>query len=283
MVCSHLDVTKDPDDPIVKVQNVQIVNGCQTSVTLREAQKDGKLQDDVRVLTKIYQLSDVDLINKIVLATNNQNSIVSRDLFANDKSQILIQQSIQQQLELFYEKKRGEARANKVPRSNTIDSEKAGQAYLAIVKKLPTVSRAQKYRIYEGSIYDEVFKKSAPLKLALCYYLYEFCKKEGRKRARALTKGEDQHSLLTYGVFHLSRAFAYFVFKSESLPNDDAKIISLVKRLRDKPERFAKPFEQSVRTCLRVLRKAKAASANNYFKSQLAQDQLTAAITRLAK
>ncbi len=281
MVCSHLDVIKDPDESLVKVENVQIINGCQTSVTLREAKKEGALQDEVRVLTKIYQLTDAGLINNIVLATNNQNSIVSRDLFANDESQILIQQSIEQKLGLFYEKKRGEARAKKIQRTNTIDSEKAGQAYLAIVKKLPTISRAQKYRIYEGGIYYDVFRKSHPLRLALCYYLYEYCKKEGRKKAKALTKGEEQHSLLTYGVFHLSRAFAYFVFNSETLPSDEAKVISQIKLLRDKPEKFAKSFALAVKISLRVLKKAKAASANNYFKSQLAQDQLTAAIAKL--
>ncbi len=281
MVCSHLDVIKDPDEPVVKVKNVQIINGCQTSVTLREAANAKKLSPAVRVLAKIYQLEDPALISKIVLASNNQNSIVSRDLYSNDESQSLIQQTIENKLGLFYERKRGEARSKGHAKSKIIDSEKAGQAYLAIKKKLPTISRAQKYRIYESDLYVDIFKNSNPLQLALCYYIYEYCKKEGLKEAKAKQKGESVHSLLTYGVFHLSRAFAFFLFGSEALPKNETKIISTIKDLRAEKSKLATPFKRAVKLCSRVLSKANAVSANNYFKSQLAQEQMTDAISKL--
>lgn len=281
MVCSHLDISKDPDEPIVKVKNVQIVNGCQTSVTLREAAKQGVLDSNVKVLTKIYQLTDKPLINNIVLATNNQNSIVSRDLYANDECQLLIQQTIASTLGLFYEKKRGEARSNGRARTETIDSEKAGQALLAIKMKQPTVSRAQKYRIYENDLYNDIFRKSDPLHLALCYYLYECCKKRGQKRAKQLKKGDATHSLLTYGVFHLTRVFAYFAFSSESLPKDPDKIVQVLQKLRRDDKGFSTAFEKSVKLCSSVLKKAKAVSANNYFKSQIAQQQMTDAVSKV--
>ena len=281
MVCSHLDVNKDPDEPAIKVRNVQIVNGCQTSVTLREAASAGKLQESVRVLAKIYELADMKLINQIVLATNNQNSIVSRDLYANDESQLLIQQTIQGKLGYFYERKRGEARSNGKTRIETIDSEKAGQAYLAIKKKLPTISRAQKYRLYETELYVDIFQKSDPLQLALCYFIYEYCKKHGGKRAKQLLKGDQERSLLTYGVFHLARVFAYFVFSREALPSDPEEILALVRKLRKSDKSLAAPFEKAIKFTLQVLKRSKAASANNYFKAQLAQDQITGAIVKL--
>jgi hypothetical protein len=282
MVCSHFDVIKDPDDPVVKVKNVQIINGCQTSVTLREAAKEGKLSQDVRVLAKIYQLQDAALISKIVLATNNQNSIVSRDLYSNDECQSLIQQAVGSKLGMFYERKRGEARSKGRSRSETIDSEKAGQAYLAIKKKLPTVSRAQKYRIYESDLYDDVFKYGSPLEIALCYYIYEFCKRRGLKEAKQKQKGDNVHSLLTYGVFHLARTFAFFLFEGEELEKDESKIISAISALRNEVEAMNKPFKKAVSLCTRVLKRAKAASANNYFKSQLSQQQITTAIGKLS-
>lgn len=280
MVCSHLDVAKDPDDPVVKVQNLQIVNGCQTSVTLREANRLGTLRDSVRVLTKIYQIANRDLISDIVLATNNQNSILSRDLYANDECQLLIQQIIAQKLGLFYERKRGEARSKGRSRGETIDSEKAGQAYLAIKKKLPTVSRAQKYRIYEDELYLEIFRKSDPLQLALCYFLYESCKRRGTKRSRTLKKGNEEHSLLTYGVFHLARVFAFFVCGGEDLPCREDEVVAIISRLRNEEGKFDRAFNKAVKLCLRVLKKAKVDSANNYFKSQTAQQQITAAVGR---
>jgi hypothetical protein len=281
MVCSHLDVVKDPDEPAVKVRNVQIVNGCQTSVTLRESAKEGVLHEAVRVLAKIYEIESSDLISKIVLATNNQNAIISRDLFANDEGQSLIQQAIAAKLGFFYERKRGEARSKGRHRAETIDSEKAGQAYLAIKKKLPTISRAQKYRIYENELYSDIFQKSDPLQLALCYFIYEYSKKKGQKRAKQLNKGENVHSLLTYGVFHLARAFAFFIFSDEELPKNEAKIKSVISSLRAGDASFDSPFNQAVKLCSSALRKAKVPSANNYFKSQIAQQQITDAIAKV--
>jgi hypothetical protein len=285
MVCKHLDVVKDPDEPVVKVRDVQIVNGCQTSVTLREAEKLGLLNSEVRLLAKIYEIDDGDLINRIVLATNNQNSIVSRDLYANDECQILIQERIESKLKLFYERKRGESKSKGRSRSDTIDSEKAGQAYLAIKKKLPTTSRAQKYRIYDTDLYVDIFKKSDPLQLALCYSIYEYCKKRGTKDAKALEKGSDKHSLLTYGVFHLSRVFAHFLFSGEELPSEEKAIISAITILRSSKANkdLDVLFNKAVQSCTRTLAKAKAASANNYFKSQTSQGEITKALNRKKK
>jgi hypothetical protein len=111
--------------------------------------------------------------------------------------------------------------------------------------------------------------------LELCYYLYEFCKKKGNKRAKLLK----EHSLLTYGVFHLARVFAFYAFGSEDLRKDAAEIVSILHKLRTDHESFDDPFNKAVKLCLRVLlRKAKAASANNYFKSQVAQQQITDAV-----
>jgi hypothetical protein len=285
MVCKHLDVVKDPDEPVIKVKDVQIINGCQTSITLREAENQGVLNSEVRLLAKIYEIDDGELINRIVLATNNQNSIISRDLFANDECQVLIQERIASKLKLFYERKRGEAKSKDQLRANTIDSEKAGQAYLAIKKKLPTISRAQKYRIYDTELYDDIFKKADPLQLALCYGIYEFCKKRGTKEAKALQKGSNKHSLLTYGVFHLSRVFAHFLFLGENLPSDEKSIVEEIGDLRssEPKKRLDTAFNKAVQSGTRILTKANAASANNYFKSQLSQDEITKALNRSKK
>jgi len=88
MVCDHFDPVTDPDNPHVKLHNLQIVNGCQTATTLALAQASGILASDVRVLTRIYETTELDLVNRIVLTTNNQNKISGRDLRANDPIQM---------------------------------------------------------------------------------------------------------------------------------------------------------------------------------------------------
>ena len=87
-VCDGFDAVTDPDAPLIKVQNIQIVNGCQTASTLALAEREGGLTPDTRLLFKLYATNDPKLISQIVLTTNNQNKINSRDLRANDTVQM---------------------------------------------------------------------------------------------------------------------------------------------------------------------------------------------------
>lgn len=80
IVCDKIDPVTDPDNPHVKLTNMQIVNGCQTASSLARAASEGHLQKDTRVLIKIYQTGDSDLVDRIVLTTNNQNKISGRNL-----------------------------------------------------------------------------------------------------------------------------------------------------------------------------------------------------------
>src|SRR6185295_7571831 len=48
IVCDKFDPVTDPDNAHVKLQNLQIVNGCQTATTIALAQKESKLAQDVR-------------------------------------------------------------------------------------------------------------------------------------------------------------------------------------------------------------------------------------------
>ena len=123
MVCDDLSVVRDPDNPSVKVDNVQIINGCQTTSSIRSAFEDQKLSDKVKVQIKIYESKDQKFIDDVVIATNNQNSIGTRDLHANDEIQQLIQRKIEEDFGLFYERKRGEAKSAKIPKANVIGSE----------------------------------------------------------------------------------------------------------------------------------------------------------------
>lgn len=85
MVCDFFDFTRDPDNPSLKIKNAQIVNGCQTTVTLREAYEKKKLDESVKVLLRVYSTDNPSLVEKITLTTNNQNKITDRDdLRAND-------------------------------------------------------------------------------------------------------------------------------------------------------------------------------------------------------
>ena len=105
MICDSLDFISDPDKAKIRVTNAQIINGCQTSVSIREASEKGRLIDDVTVLLRIYATSNADLAKVVTLTTNNQNKITDRDLRANDSVQQLIQNDMQERFSFLYERK----------------------------------------------------------------------------------------------------------------------------------------------------------------------------------
>jgi AIPR protein len=102
VICDTFDPVTDPDNAHVKIKNMQIVNGCQTATALALVEKAGKLATDTRVMLRVYETADAQLVDKIVLTTNNQNKISSRDLRSNDKVQIDMQEAFSK-YNLYYE------------------------------------------------------------------------------------------------------------------------------------------------------------------------------------
>lgn len=86
----------------INVENLQIVNGGQTCMTIfrtsEELQKKGKtLPAEASVLVRIYKLpkDNEDIVLRITQATNSQNPVDLKDLHANDARQQRLEQSIQ--------------------------------------------------------------------------------------------------------------------------------------------------------------------------------------------
>lgn len=234
MVCSGLSMVRDPDSPSVRVENLQIINGCQTTSSLRSAFEDGELEPDVKVQVKIYESKDIEFVNNVVIATNNQNSIGSRDLHANDEIQQIIQRKIGDDFGLFYERKRGEAKSAGVPKSDVIGLEKAGQAYLAIFKNQPTVSRAQKYKVYSPEFYNDIYGKAQPWQLAAAHEIYRFAETKGRKAYRELDPDDPSRNILNYGVFHICRILWWVLVNELDMnPHDGAAAMAVSREEND--------------------------------------------------
>jgi hypothetical protein len=247
MVCDDFSLVRNPDHPSVKIKNLQIINGCQTTSSIRSAYEDGRLSQRVRLQLKIYASKNLGFVDSVVIATNNQNSINSRDLHANDEVQVLIQRRISDDFGLFYERKRGEAKSQKVPKANIISLEKAGQAYLAIFKRQPTVSRAQKYKIYSNELYDEVFSKAKPWQLAVAHELYKYVDARGRRAFRDADTAASVRQMLNYGVFHIARIM-WWVLETE--PGVDVKNPQeLLKVIRSGDLRMEAWYFKSARRC----------------------------------
>jgi AIPR protein len=148
IVCESFDAVTDPDDPLIRLTNMQIVNGCQTATTLALAERNGELVQDTRVLLRIYQAPNSDLVDKIVITTNNQNKINSRDLKANDPLQIDMEQAFRN-YNYFYERKphQYDSVIDLDPR-RILANEIVAQSYLAIILKRPVDARTHKQKVW---------------------------------------------------------------------------------------------------------------------------------------
>ncbi|MEQ9505395.1 MAG: AIPR family protein [Hyphomonas sp.] len=274
MVCDSFSIVRDPDSPMVKLKNLQIINGCQTTSSIRAAYEQGTLSNQVKVQLKIYQSKDRNFVDRVVVATNNQNAIGTRDLHANDEIQQLIQRRIEEDFDLFYERKRGEAKSAGVAKTKVINMEKAGQAYIAVFKRQPTVSRAQKYKVYAEEYYTDVFEKGQPWQLAVAHELYKFAESAGRKAYRELDDDDPKRNILNYGAFHITRVMWWVLENETKLDVTDAA--KLIKKIRGSAVSIVKAHNRATEILEDIVDKNNETfvNLNNYFKKATSQQHI---------
>ena len=105
MTCDSFSYQPGIRAPIVALENIQIVNGGQTSNALFEAYSEQPERvADVLILARIYETRARDITGDIAEATNSQTPINTRDLHSNDEVQEKLEESFRD-LGLFYERK----------------------------------------------------------------------------------------------------------------------------------------------------------------------------------
>ncbi len=146
-------------NPIVEVENLQIVNGAQTSYALFEAQKQKpSILDDVLLLIRVYETKDTELPNKIAIATNSQTRIYGRDLMSNSSLQIQLEAAFKnleaafKNIGYYYERKKNQHIEKTL--NKRIDSFKLGQAILAYHQREPDRAKSASDQIF-GARYKE--------------------------------------------------------------------------------------------------------------------------------
>ena len=81
MTCDFMEYQPGVRAPILTLENVQIVNGGQTSHALFEAWKlEPEKVKNVLLLLRVYQTKRREMSQKIAASTNSQTPIRSRDL-----------------------------------------------------------------------------------------------------------------------------------------------------------------------------------------------------------
>lgn len=204
MTCDKVEIGPSRRSPKIKMTNVQIVNGGQTSNCLFDAAREKRDKvEDVILLVRIIETSSEDVKMSIAETTNSQTPINVRDLRSNDRQQRQLEESFAD-LGCYYERKTGQ-HADKEA-SKRVDALSAGQAYLAFGIGLPETAKKDRGRVF-GDLYDTVFSEDLTANKLLASFklvrLVNEKKKEVRRKIRegnALGTGEMS---LIDGSFHV--------------------------------------------------------------------------------
>lgn len=235
IVCDRMDPVTDPDMPLVKLENMQIVNGCQTATTLARAFRERKLAADTRVLVRIYETTDPELVKRIVLTTNNQNKISSRDLRANDPAQIDMQKGFSR-YGYFYERKIFEFdKTQGIDGSRIVSNEIVAQSYLAIVLKKPSDARRRKYKIW-SDLYNQIFGGSGLIEPYVIATRLFVVSSKWLKSSKYINDRHDlRRKLARNGAFHVARIAAH-LWRGNDIWGSSTKDVSQMKKLLENLE-----------------------------------------------
>ncbi len=212
----------DPDRKVLKMTNPQIINGQQTSIVLEKALENNKLKKTVKILLRIYETTEDDIIVKVAKATNSQLVVKSRDLVSNNPEQIALQNEFLRKL-YFYERQRGEKKPLKKDIKQVFNNFFVAQSVLAILVGNPSLAKKkQEDTIFGEPIYSKIFNKRSFPEILAATLLCNFCLKRGENTERKNDKDEIKY----FAYFHIARIIWFNTRKTSS----EAEIIKDIEK-----------------------------------------------------
>jgi hypothetical protein len=150
----------------IQLQDIQIVNGLQTTETIfRHFQHRPVTSSDRTVLVKIIVSTDPLVRDRIIRATNNQSSVEVAALHATDKIQRDIEAMLERH-EWFYERRKNYFRNIGKPEGRIITPLYLASAVVAIVmKNAPLASNLRSRFMRNATSYEKVFSELFPADL----------------------------------------------------------------------------------------------------------------------
>lgn len=273
IVCDKADAVNDPDNPHIKVDNMQIVNGCQTATTLALADKQGILKKDARVMLRIYQTDDLDLVDKIVLTTNNQNKINGRNLKANEKQQIDLEKGFKI-YDYCYERKPRQYIDDTIQSDRIVSNDIVAVAYLAIVLKICSDARSRKYKVWD-EYYSRIFSGKIIEPYLVSYLIYRKVYEYLNNIMLYDQEDERERFLARNSTFHVSRITA-FLLKGDDQWDDVEKLKKCAAQIKKEAPRVEKAIEKAFSIVKRVLdRNYQGAELNTVLKLGQLDSDLT--------
>jgi AIPR protein len=200
---------------IVHLDNIQIVNGLQTSQTIYNVMKQNPLINDQRsLMLKIIITNDRKTTDAIIKATNSQNTVPPSSLRATDQ----IQREIEEYLlskGFYYDRRKNFYKNEGRPRKSIISISYMSQCLTSLVEKNPSKARSNPTTLTKTeSDYKRIFHKGRNLET---YYIavktmkfVESCLKD------YIPNDSIEESIINNYRFHVGRILVSLLLNKES-------------------------------------------------------------------
>jgi hypothetical protein len=148
----------------ISLQNIQIVNGLQTTETIfRHFQNEKSYSDSRTVLVKVLVSTDPFVRDRIIRATNNQNAVELASLHATDKIQRDIEDILQKH-DWYYERRKNYYLNVGKPPQRFVTPIYLASCVVALIFKNPAVASRLKARFMRNSeSYSSIFSEEIPI------------------------------------------------------------------------------------------------------------------------
>lgn len=163
------EARNDSDNNSIRLVDPQVINGCQTVVSI----KNFSGRCDADLLVRVIATTDNELIGRVVLYQNSSNPVRKRDLKSNDPIQVRLHREFLKR-RWFYEMKKGETFQEVTTRTPqlknlckaSIDNRQLAKV-IASVKLNPALAVGQGEDYYFGEKYEDIFTNDLSVTFAL--------------------------------------------------------------------------------------------------------------------
>lgn len=220
ITCRDYGYNKGHTNPIIRVEDFQIVNGAQTSHSLIEAaRRSPDALQNVVLTVRVYATSRTDIAERVAVATNSQARIQARDLKANNPVLKKMEMAFAER-GYFFERKRN-MHSEKDPKKR-IDALKLGQILLAFMLKEPDRAKADSDKIFDErfmTIFHEHHNMDELVRTVELYQVIEDMRDEYVARNGEAVEGGGEHAYLIYGHWFVLFAASLLLRRSgKSVP-----------------------------------------------------------------
>ena len=278
-ICKHFEY--DEKAGIAKIDNLKVVNGCQTITTIANMRE---VDPNAGLVLRLSETTDTAFSENISKFTNDQNSIKSPDLLSNHEYMISLESQFRKYDRFFFERKKGQRPKVQSRKAlyviKNVDAARLKMAYALenphLSMQLPEtkIFRFDPKDANVSSTFTELYKDADPKDMIvphIFYYMFGMIKKEIAKNNTGFDDNDNQNIkfLLKYKIgqyYVIGIIGKIFRSMNTSTKNDiiDAIIDSVIKYDTDIISKMVKELINLVRWIALVIPEILGDTSNKY-------------------